>query len=371
MTSNHHHQLDYSLDSPEERKKLVQKIIEETPSEKLTPRYLDILSDYLVLCMEKQEKRQKKILTDNRLITVNKRETSYEGLAESLENGEDGIYNMSKDNDKSILFKPKISITKKDLATIPYLAQLRSTIEQWDAHRKNISGKDAFTMKKALIEMRKDQYVIKQAYQRPIQFIHVFNNTPPIRTFEDSYCLNDGKVSTTGTSFANPQIAGLILQNYSKLRQAGVGNFKDDTYYMMEDFDELVDYALADYPVYLTIVTSKIDGKTNAEIHSLLLSQHNINYSHEYISSLWRNKIPRVIAAQAENEIVIRTYRKQGKRFKKCSRCGQIKPIHSNFFTKNKTSKDGFYSICKKCRAEIRKERKMNVGHTITSYQES
>lgn len=55
MTSNH--QLDYSLDSPEERKKLVQKIIEETPSEKLTPRYLDILSDYLVLCMEKQEKR--------------------------------------------------------------------------------------------------------------------------------------------------------------------------------------------------------------------------------------------------------------------------------------------------------------------------
>ena len=57
MTSNHHHQLDYSLGSPEERKKLVQRIIEETPAEKLTPRYLDILSDYLVLCMEKQEKR--------------------------------------------------------------------------------------------------------------------------------------------------------------------------------------------------------------------------------------------------------------------------------------------------------------------------
>lgn len=57
MTSNHHHQLDYSLDSPEERKKLVQRIIEETPAEKLTPRYLDILSDYFVLCMEKQEKR--------------------------------------------------------------------------------------------------------------------------------------------------------------------------------------------------------------------------------------------------------------------------------------------------------------------------
>jgi len=30
--------------------------------------------------MEKQEKKEKKILTDNRLSTVGKRETSFEGL---------------------------------------------------------------------------------------------------------------------------------------------------------------------------------------------------------------------------------------------------------------------------------------------------
>ena len=33
---------------------------------------------------------------------------------------------------------------------------------------KVVSGKDAFTIKKALIEMRKDQYVIKNAYRKPI-----------------------------------------------------------------------------------------------------------------------------------------------------------------------------------------------------------
>jgi len=32
------------------------------------------------MCMEKQERRKKKILTENRLATVNKRETSFEGL---------------------------------------------------------------------------------------------------------------------------------------------------------------------------------------------------------------------------------------------------------------------------------------------------
>ena len=76
--------LDYTLESPEERKALVEQIIEETPD--LTPAYLEILADYLVLCMEKQEKKERKILTDNRMATVNKRECSFEGLVNKLEN---------------------------------------------------------------------------------------------------------------------------------------------------------------------------------------------------------------------------------------------------------------------------------------------
>ena len=71
--------LDYTIESPEERKALVEKIIAETPD--ITPAYLEVLADYLVLCMEKQEKKEKKILTENRMATVNKRECSFEGLA--------------------------------------------------------------------------------------------------------------------------------------------------------------------------------------------------------------------------------------------------------------------------------------------------
>ena len=70
--------LDYTIESLEERKALVEKIIAETPD--ITPQYLEILADYLILCMEKQEKKERKILTDNRLATVNKRECSFEGL---------------------------------------------------------------------------------------------------------------------------------------------------------------------------------------------------------------------------------------------------------------------------------------------------
>lgn len=118
--------LDYSLESPEERLKIVNKILEETPNPDSS--YLEILADYLIFCMEKQEKKEKKILTENRLATVNKRETSYEGLVSQFENGEDGVYNITN-NDKHIIFQPKISITQKDRKDIPELKQTDEAIK--------------------------------------------------------------------------------------------------------------------------------------------------------------------------------------------------------------------------------------------------
>jgi hypothetical protein len=71
--------------------------------------------------MEKEEKRERKILTENRLATINKRETSLNGLADQFENGEDGVYDLIIENDKNAIFKPKIGITKEDLERIPEL----------------------------------------------------------------------------------------------------------------------------------------------------------------------------------------------------------------------------------------------------------
>ena len=117
--------LDYDLQTPQERLELVNKILEETPNP--TSDYLETLADYLIFCMEKQEKKEKKILTENRLATINKRETSYENLASKFENGEDGIYNIVNE-DKHVIFQPKISITKKDREEIPELSQTDAAI---------------------------------------------------------------------------------------------------------------------------------------------------------------------------------------------------------------------------------------------------
>jgi hypothetical protein len=95
----------------------------------------------------------------------------------------------------------------------------------------------------------------------------------------------------------------------------------------------------------------KIDGKQNAEIQELLDKEFGITYSVEYLSSLWRNKIPKLLAEQAKEDYLMWhfTYVEKGK-WKRCSRCGEAKLTNNRFFSKNNTSKDGFYSICKKCR---------------------
>ena len=344
--------MDFSLELPEERNALVQKIIEQTPPERLTNKYLEKLADYIIFAMDKQERKQKKILTDNRMVTVNKRETSFEGLAGKLENGEDGIYNMIA-NDKNIIFSPKVSITEQDLAEIPGLKELRDEIEKVEARAKAARGKKAFLLKKQAIEMRQDQYVLKNAYKKPIYCMNLIKSFSKIDLSENVTVDEEGNVSSDGLiNLFNEKHISALLCNYSKIKEDSWSNFNSDAKWLMFDLDTVIDRALKDkFPLYYDLVIYKIDGKQNQEIQKLLEEEHGIKHSIEYISSLWRNKIPKLIAEQAQNDWLIWHYTQEEKgKWKKCSRCGQIKLAHNRFFSKNKTSKDGFYSICKCCR---------------------
>lgn len=346
--------LDYTIESPEERKALVEKIIAENPD--LSPSYLEVLADYLVLCMEKQEKKEKKILTDNRMATVNKRECSFEGLASQMENGEDGIYGLISEN-KNTIFQPKISITKKDLETIPALRQLREAIDAWEGALKRAAGtKQAYMMKKALIEMRKDQYIIKQAYQKPMIPCKLTRSTKTYIPLDDNSYLDGQEVIVSGISLMDPVVISAILCNYSKLKEDSYDQFEGDTWYLIQSFEDICDKALEDFPIYLRIVELKIDKKQNNEIQEILKEEFGKTYSVEYISSLWRNKIPKLIAEEAKEDFLHWQYKQKGYPMKKCSKCGQLKPAHNQFFSKNKTSKDNLYSICKRCRNKKRSQ---------------
>ena len=301
--------------------------------------------------MEKQERRERKILTDNRMATINKRETSFEGLIGQLENGEDGIYNLVT-NDKNIIFQPKVTITKQDIEEIEPLRQLKDSITRWEELSKTATGRAAFIAKSTLIELRKDQYIVKNAYRKPIVFTRLTRNTSTGAQLPwDEWIDENGDIQYSGLSFLDPENISLILCNYSKLKEDSWDQFQGDTWYMMLDFDNIADKALANFPMYRRIVEYKIDGMSNLAIQKAIEEEFGFTHSIEYISSLWRNKIPKLIASAATDEWLLWYYTEKEKgQWKRCTRCGQIKLAHSRFFSINKTSKDGWYSLCKKCR---------------------
>ena len=345
--------LDYTIESPQERTKLVEKIVDSLPPQKLTHRYLEILANYIIFAMSKEQKKEKKINTQNRMITINRRETSFQGLVNKFENGEDGVYNIIIENDKNVIFTPKIKITQEDIATIPGLKELREAIQQIQQAQSRATGRRRYLLKKQLIQMRQDQYVIKNSYIQPIYCLNAVKNFNSI-VFNEEITIDQNGIIQDGSllSFMNPKHISALLCNYSKLKEDCYGKFYTDGYFLMESLDSLIDQTLKEkYPLYYSLLIYKIDGKSNLEIQKLLEEQHQIKHSVEYISSLWRNKIPKLIADFAQKQYLEWYYTTQERgKWKKCSRCGEIKLAHNKFFSRNSSSKDGFYSICKKCR---------------------
>ena len=343
--------LDYTIEDIQERNQKVHEIINNVPLQKLTPYYLEELTKYLT--ETPQNKKEKKILTDNRMVTVNKRQISYEGLVSKLENGEDGIYNFITEGDKNILLVPKIQITEEDIETIPGLKELREEIKKIEIRQNAARGKQKFLLTKQLIEMRQDQYVLKSIYKPPITLMKVTKNLNQINLDQCITVDQNGEpISNCLISLFNPYHVCCLLCNYSKLKEDCWGHFDNDWWYLMEDFDNLSERALKNnYPILYDIMIYKIDGMQNKEIQEKIKQDYGITYSITYLSAVWRQKIPKIISEKAKEEWIIwhYTFEEKGK-WKKCSRCHQIKLAHPYFFTKNKTAKDGWYSMCKCCR---------------------
>lgn len=354
--------LDYKLKTCEERARLVERIIETTPEAHLTNRYLEILGDYIMGGLSKEEKKEKLYLTDNRMLTVNKRETSWEGMVEKFENGEDGIYNLIT-NDKNILFQPRDVITEEEVDKIPGLRALRDAMKEIEEQGKAATGRKKYLLKKALIEMRRDQYILKSSY-KPTAF-----NTPrsarggnKIDLTEERYIDKDGNPQSKGLiSFFNPEHVSALLRYYNALKLETQGRYQNDFFYLLEDFDKLFNKALQNYPMYRDIAIMKMNDKSNLEIQQMLIKKYNIKHTVQYISKLWRSTIPKLIAEKEQNDYLIWYYSniKEGK-WKKCSKCHEYKLASPRFFSRNNTSKDGFYCQCKECRNQKNRAKENN-----------
>lgn len=74
-------------------------------------------------------------------------------------------------------------------------------------------------MKKALIEMRKDQYIIKQAYLKPIVPCRITRSTRTTPPLDDKSYLQGSEIIIQGISLMDTKIVSAILCNYSRLKE--------------------------------------------------------------------------------------------------------------------------------------------------------
>ena len=106
------------------------------------------------------------------------------------------------------------------------------------------------------------------------------------------------------------------------------------------------------------ILTLKIQGKKNQEIADIVNKKYNKMYSANYISTIFRKKIIKQIndAARRHYDIISNIFFPEN--FKNCSVCGKLLLKDTEYFVRKTRSKDGYSNRCKKCDKADRERKK-------------
>lgn len=350
--------LDYNLSTPEERIEYVNTLLEDNINEELPNKYLTYLADYILFVADKNQTKKERnaehsIVTKNREITVSKRQVSFEEVVSNLENGEDGIYALIS-NDKNKILDYREPLTNEDFEKMPELTGYLNIIERLKAQFKKAKGQKRFSLKKQIIETWQQMYMLKASYtgapartKTPAQIKSLAHMDLDETIYFDT---NDYPQSTCMVSLYNPEHVSVLLTYYNQLKQESWEDLRSDMHWLLIDLDNLIARTLKDKPILRDLLDWKIAGYTNDEIQIFMNSKYGIQHTNQYFSTLWRNRVPKMIVEEAQKHYLIWYYtHNHTGTWKRCGKCGQLKLAHPLFFSKN-NSKDSYYSICKECR---------------------
>ena len=350
--------LDYTIHDVTERVALVDKICKEYEKAhiEINSQYLTVMADYCLCLDVKKEYKDKSILTKNRMVTINKREQSYEALQESLPGGDNDIYNLLNENPKGTYLTSREEITEEDIEKYPDIKVLKNSIENLKSQLATTSGKNLFILKKTIIEMQKDQYLIKTLKEQ--NNIGLLNQTKTpkstshLQLTSNLYEDENGDIRDSCLiDLSNRDHVKALLHMYSMLKEETWDKFDMDLKYLLYDLEQLADSCMENIkPVWYWIMIRKIDGASNEEIAAELKMYYETELSVNTISTIWCNGIPKLIAETAAKRNTINYYNENGKKLKTCSKCHKQLPPTKLFFHTNNKSSDKLYSVCKECR---------------------
>lgn len=353
--------LDYNLKTLDERKELVQSIIDS--GEDLTDKQLGYMADYLLFVADpKQTGREKKkthpIITKNRDVTISKRQVSLEDTISSLSNGEDGLYSMIVE-DKNLLLDNRQPITQEDIDNIPGIKEKLETIDSLKEQLLRNSGTNRYAIKQQIISSWKEIYSIKSSYTNRVAKAHMNSQIKYMAhmSLDENITIDEnGMPQSDGViSLLRADHIAFLLKYYSKLKGECWEDVSSDMHFLLMDLEDLVEQTLLpDNEVLYDLLIWEIDGMTGAEIVRQMERKYGVVHSEQYFSTLWCKRIPKMVAETAQKKWLVWYYTYQHPeeaQWKICKTCGKKKLAHPLFFHKN-TSKDGFYSKCRDCRSK-------------------
>ena len=237
-------------------------------------------------------------------------------------------------------------------------------------------------LKHQLIDMRRHQYYLMDAYKPTLHFTALVPPTSQTYNWdEDSYywiTYDEWLARTTHTydgylskkledyetkevegqlyvkwiikhhtfDWENPAHIKALINNYSDIYMQLYDNLNSwgrtliydfDRYFNMCNFSEVREY----------ILTRKIDKATAATIREEVREKFGIDYKVDTIQSIISKEIPNKMAlAATKQRLIVETPDSEKK---VCSICKRLLPISPVFYVRNKTKKYGIETCCKDC----------------------
>lgn len=283
--------LDYSITDPKERVKEVEKALADIPPEKQTPRLLEYLSNYILFVADKKQTKKERnanygITTKNREVTINKRQTSYEGMIDSLENGEDGLHALIN-NDKNQLLDHKEKITKEDIEAFPQLQEQLEIIKNLNKNMRQATGKKKFDLKKQIIEQWQQVYLMRSSLKGASSASHnnVTISNKATEIYEKITINEDGTLSIDSQlSLLIPEHVSYLLCNYSQIKQDTYEILNGDLRWIIIELEDLIEELFPKDSLYFNLIVWKINGDSNHEIQEKM-RYYGIEHSEQYYSS--------------------------------------------------------------------------------------
>ena len=246
--------------------------------------------------------------------------------------------------------------------------------------------KDAYRyyqFKHMLVDVRRQQYYLKDTYKPTIHFVAVVPPKPQTYNWDsDSYywvSYEQWKAKVEGALVhsisknlddyeqrINPNTGGLELKwvvrehhfdwENPKHVKALMNHYKLDSWgrTLIFDFDRYSTMANLS-PMRIYMLTRRIDKASLKEIVEEVEEKFGVKYNENHLSVILTKEIPEKIAQTAKRHRMIAEWPAEDRKI--CKRCGQSLPRDTMFFSRNRNRKDGFSHTCKECERQQRIEK--------------